>query len=134
MLRFEYMHHIVEIFPQVRIWIKCSILEKRTFRACLIFLCELTLNFTSAKGACPLPASLLAVGIVVADAIVLVAFHKLITFFQVVVFKPDAEVLLDGNLLYQCGYFVKSFLQVHPALYKFIFSFLAVCYVMESDN
>ncbi len=128
------MHHIIELFAQIGIGVMCSILEEWAFRACLIFLCELTLGVTSAKSACLLPASSIFATVRMADAIFLVAFHELMTFLQVGVFKPDTEVLLDRNFLDKCGYFIEGFLQAHPALFKFIFGFLAVCYVVKSYN
>src|ERR1700690_4582710 len=132
MLRLKYMHHIVKLFAQIRIWVLCcSIFKKWAFRACLIFLCELALDFTFAKSPRFLPASSIVPGVRIADAAFFIAFHKLMAFLEVRVFKPDAEVFLDGDFLYESGYFIEGLLQAHSAFLKFIFGPLAVGYVVK---
>src|ERR1700690_1154932 len=132
MLRLKYMHHIVKLFAQIRIWVLCcSIFKKWAFRACLIFLCELALDFSFAKGTRFLPASSIVLCVRIADAAFLITFHKLMAFLEVRVFKPDAEVFLDGYFLYESGYFIECPLQTHSAFLKFIFGTLAVGYVVK---
>jgi len=87
MLRFKYMHHIVELFAQIRIWVLCSsIFKKWAFVHVSYFFANWP--WTSPLQKVPASASIFDhCRVSIADATFLVTSHKLVTFLQVSVFK-----------------------------------------------